>query len=274
MRRPFARKNTGLIVALVTAAVLFAGCAQSKNDKPNPEAAKQLLKLRGYEFDVPSFFAAADATDVWAVNTFLAAGINPNSTQQNGETVLMRASRRGHIAIMKALLSGGADVNAKDGNGHTALVSAADNRETAVANTLLADSRVDVNSRSANGAGILAIYVARNREDIVPELLKRGAQVDVQDQEGDAAMHGAALNGNVNLLRLLLEKGANPNIRNKVGGTPLMWAVSYGNSAATQLLLEKGADPAIKDVDGLTAADWAKKTKHTELIKIIEDAER
>ena len=60
---------------------LFAslvGC-ESRNEPPNPAAAKQLLKLRGYEFDEKSFLRAAATSDIISVNTFIAAGINPNA---------------------------------------------------------------------------------------------------------------------------------------------------------------------------------------------------
>lgn len=267
------RRNSYLLFVLLLV-LMPVGCSSSSEETTNPESAKQLLKLRGYQFDQAGFFAAADADDAWAINTFLVAGMNPNTAQANGETVLMQAARRGNIAIMKALLNRGADVNAKDMNGHTALVWAADNRNTAVANTLLAAPNVDVNARTSNDAGVLAIYVARNREDVVPALLERGATVNHQDKDGDAALHGAALNGNVALLQMLLDKGADPDLRNKFGGTALMWSASYGNVGATRLLLDKGADPTIKDEDGLTAADWARKNRQTELVRLLQGLEK
>ena len=280
MVEPTIRRLSGLnhtcllLWLLFPAAVLFAGCAQSSQERPHPEAAKQLLKLRGYEFDEKAFFAAADAGDLWAVESFLAAGMNPNAAVQSGETVLMQAAKRGNIELVRALLRGGADINAKDSKGYTALAWAADNRDTSVASILLADPRIDVNVRSATGAGILAIYVARGREDVLPMLLKKGADADTQDKDGDTPLHGAALNGNSDILRLLLENGADPNIRNNVGGTALMWAAAYGHPNASQLLLDKGADPAVKDVDGLTAADWAERNEHVDLARMLREAKK
>ena len=54
-------------------------CAPGR--QTNTEAAKQFLKLRGYNFDEKSFFAAAAASDVLAVNGFLAAGIDRDAEE-------------------------------------------------------------------------------------------------------------------------------------------------------------------------------------------------
>ena len=83
--------------------------------------AQRLLKLRGYEFDEKSFFAAAQARDMMAINTFLDAGINPNAQDADGRTVLIAAAARGDVEMVNKLLSRGADPNVKDKRGYTAL---------------------------------------------------------------------------------------------------------------------------------------------------------
>ena len=64
---------------LALCALLLAGCAVSGSDKPTPEQAKRFLKLSGYDLDEKSFLAAAAASDVTAVKSFLEAGLNPNA---------------------------------------------------------------------------------------------------------------------------------------------------------------------------------------------------
>ena len=92
---------------------LLTGCAPLAA-KPSPEAAKQFLKLRGYNFDEKSFLAAAAASDVLAVNAFLAAGIDPDAEDEiGGGTAMITAAARGDLAIVKTLLQGGADANRK-----------------------------------------------------------------------------------------------------------------------------------------------------------------
>src|SRR5688572_33168824 len=112
------------IVIFCLAFTLF-GCGSAGNDKPNPDASKQFLKLRGYNFDEKSFLSASAANDLIAVNAFLSAGINPNAKDpESGATALVSAAAHGDMETVKALLKGGADVNEKDKAGFTALLRA------------------------------------------------------------------------------------------------------------------------------------------------------
>jgi hypothetical protein len=57
------------------------------------------------------------------------------------------------------------------------------------------------------------------------------------EQPWQTALHTAAGDGNLDLLRLLLAAGADPNLRdNRFNGTAHGWAVYHGQDAAAQLL--------------------------------------
>ena len=94
---------------------MFPGCVERSATKPAPEAAQQLLKLRGYDFDEKSFRAAASARDIMAINAFFDAGINPNAQDEaDGRTALISAAARGDLEVVNVLVQRGADVNVKD----------------------------------------------------------------------------------------------------------------------------------------------------------------
>jgi ankyrin repeat protein len=266
------RKHTAATVLAFLVLFSLAACADSAPTKPTPEAAKQFLKLRGYDYDEESFLSAAKTSDVAAVNAFVAAGIDLNAKDADGATALISAAARGDAKIVAALLKGGADVNRKDQPGHTAIMRALEHKEDAVADLILAKPELDLNVQGGNGVTALMFYVWREREDVVPQLIERGAKLELQDAGGDTALHGAAQRGNARITELLLAKGANPNVKNKVGGTPLMWAAIYDHQDVARLLLEKGADPNLKDDDGLTAAAWAAKNKRTAMAELLNDA--
>jgi ankyrin repeat protein len=267
-------KTWGTATLLVVALTGLAGCGQTARPKPTPEAIKQFLQLRGYQFDGKGFLAAAAANDVVAVNGFLDAGIDPNVKDDDGATALISGAWHGNEEIVAALLRGGADVNLKDNAGFTAILRALQNKHDGVATSLLAEPKLDVNVQAPTGPTILMTYVWREENDIVKHLLARGANPNLHDEEGDTALHGAALRGNVDLLKLLLDAGANPNARNKLGGTALMWAGSYGAEEAARVLLERGADPSLKDNDGMTAAAWAAKNKRDDVAQFLRAAEK
>ncbi|HEX6043801.1 MAG TPA: ankyrin repeat domain-containing protein [Pyrinomonadaceae bacterium] len=261
-----------LVIVLLASVVLSFGCVE-RTTTPTPEAAQQLLKLRGYEFDEKSFYAAVSARDMMSINAFLDAGINPNAQNAtDGRTVLINAAARGDLEVVKVLVQRGADVNVKDKQGYTALFHAIEAMYDDVELVLLSQPGLDPNARGLNGTTALLKYVWRDRKDAVDVLLKRGADVNAQDADGDAPLHGAAENGNVEILNLLLDKGADPNVKNKLGGTPLMWAAVFGNETAAARLLERGADASLKDVEGMTALDWARKNKRDKAVAVLQRA--
>ena len=274
MKGFFRTKTLGQILIICLVFTLF-GCAAAVNEKPSPGAARQFLKLRGYNFDEKSFLSAAAANDVIAVNAFIAAGINPNAkNEESGAPALVSAAAHGDMEIVKALLTGGASVNERDKAGFTALLRALQSKQDEVADLLLGQQNLDLNAQGSNGVTVLMSYVGRDRTDIVENLLSRKADVNLRDADGDTALHRAAQHGNVNILEMLIAHGANPNAKNKLGGTPLMWAGVFGHEQAARLLLEKGADAGLKDNDGMTAAAWANKNKRDDVAHLLLEAEK
>jgi ankyrin repeat protein len=251
--------------------LLFSACADTRPTKPTPQAAQQILKLRGYEFNSKAFHEAIRDADQTAVTAFLDGGINVNEqVEPDGETALILAASRGDLNIVKQLLARNADPNINDKGNFTALFRALAGRHNEVAELILAQPKLDLNARGLNKVTALITYASRDSEDIVKDLINRGADVTLQDGDGDTALHLTVQNGNVNLTKMLLAKKAPVNVKNKVGGTPLMWAASTGNDELAQLLLENGADPSIKDEDGTTALGWATKNKRDKVIAVLK----
>lgn len=249
--------------------LLLSGCAKFEDGPATPENAKRVLKLRGYDFDEKSFFAAAQARDPLAINAFFDAGINPNAQNSDGRTVLISAAARGEIDVVNLLLSRGVDVNVKDNRGYTALAHALEARYQEVEEALLKRPELDPNVGGLLGRPVLLAYVWRDNQKATERLLALGANVNLEDKDGDTALHGAAETGNVEIIRMLLDKGANINAKNKQGGTPLMWAAVFGNDDAVRLLLSRGANASLKDNDGITALEWAGRNNRQSVVSLL-----
>jgi uncharacterized protein len=259
-----------LYLVIISGLLGLSGCARSGSRSAPTESAQRFLKLRGYEFDEKSFFAAAQERDLMAINAFLDAGINANAQDADGRTVLISAAARGDLEVVNALLTRGADPNVKDKRGYTALSHAVEAMYEDVVDALLNRPELDTNSRGLNGRPVLLAYVWRDNKERVEKLLAHGADVSAVDADGDTALHGAAKSGNVEIMRLLLDKGANPNATNRQGGTPLMWTAVFGHDAAARLLLSRGADASLKDNEGITAAEWAVRNKRDNVRVILK----
>ncbi|HEX3251259.1 MAG TPA: ankyrin repeat domain-containing protein [Pyrinomonadaceae bacterium] len=258
-----------LCLVIVGSLLATSGCAKPGSLGKTQESVQHILKLRGYDFDQKGFFAAAQARDLQAINAFIDAGMNPNAQDNDGRTVLISAAARGELDVVNTLLSHGVDINVKDKSGYTALSHAIDAMHDGVEEALLNRPELDPNCRGRNSRPALHAYVWRDNKDRVEKLLAHGADINMQDADGDTALHGAAQTGNVEIVRLLLDKGANPNAKNKEGGTPLMWAAVFGNDDAARLLLNRGANASLKDNDGVTAAEWAARNKRDSVVALL-----
>ena len=82
-----------------------------------------------------------------------------------------------------------------------------------------------------------AIHIYSSSRDVVPVLLKAGADPLAKNDEGNVPLHRLAHDA-------LLVAGV--NVRNPAGLTPLHYAALYGNEGAIEWLLAKGADPELR----------------------------
>ncbi|CAB0044791.1 unnamed protein product [Trichogramma brassicae] len=106
-------------------------------------------------------------------------------------------------------------------------------------------------------------------------LLKRGANPNLADADGFAALHILCYSSwdlVENFLKMNAEIGqtVNINIQSTVGNTPLHLAVSQGNEKVVELLLRQGADPNLANNDGGTALHLiCKRYGDNDLMKIL-----
>jgi hypothetical protein len=106
-------------IILTALLLLLTGCQQT------PEQARRELAELGVEFTAPVFHASAENGDVVVVELFLTAGMNPDITEEDGVTPLMRAVLKNNVGIARALLDSGAKVDIHEKDGMTLLDVAA-----------------------------------------------------------------------------------------------------------------------------------------------------
>lgn len=76
--------------------------------------------------------------------------------------------------------------------------------------------------------------------------------IDYQDDQGNALIHVAAQNGSKRLVKLCLRRGASLNLQNLNGQTALHFAFGYGYTDVGEYLISKGADDSVRNKDSLT----------------------
>jgi uncharacterized protein len=107
---------------------------------------------------------------------------------------------------------------------------------------ILVDAGADLNANSKNGANLRPINSAAACRDLdaayqmVSALLSGGADISAKQNGGFTALHSAAANGNVPLVKLLIERGADPHVLSDDKKTPLQFAQERNRTEIVELL--------------------------------------
>lgn len=124
----------------------------------------------------------------------------------------------------------------------------------------LLDDGVSPNAGGKKGDTPLILAVMLGRFGIAGELLRRGADPDLQNADGETAMIYAASapTGAETLIGLLVKYKASPHIADKHGDTPLRVAIGDDNIEAVQALCRTaGCTPADRNAAGYSALGHA-----------------
>jgi ankyrin repeat protein len=254
---------------------------------------------------------AARAGNADAVKLLLDRGADVNAREKyKGQTALMWAAAERHPAVVKLLLEHGADwkvlsfdretkmpklsaassVSPIARGGFTAFLFTAreGDIESAIA---MIEGGVDINQTDVDGTNALVVSIMNKKYSFAKFLLERGANPNLADIKGRAALYAAVDMRNedysalpsrkeddplpsLEIVKALLARGANPNVQLTKnlpgrsgmdsgdttldeGTTPLMRAARAGDAPVMLALLEKGADPKLTTKEGNTALMFA-----------------
>jgi E3 ubiquitin-protein ligase mind-bomb len=107
--------------------------------------------------------------------------------------------------------------------------------------------------------------------DVIQILLNHQADVEIEDKDGDRAVHHAAFGDEPAVMRLLQKAGADLNARNKRRQTALHIAVNKGHFNVVKTLLELGCHPSLQDSEGDTSLHDAISKEHDEMLAMLLD---
>lgn len=112
------------------------------------------------------------------------------------------------------------------------------------------------------------IKAAREGEkDHLLTLLKIGANINAQDEDGNTAVMAATQQNQVEIVQVLIAHGADINIRNKRLDNVLLYAGAEGLLQIVQLAIQAGADTTITNRYGGIAIIPACERGHIEVVK-------
>jgi len=115
----------------------------------------------------------------------------------------------------------------------------------------------NLNSRTANGMSPLMVAAQQGRLPVLEQLLEAGADVNLLNDDENAALWFACVSNNIDLLACLISAGADLDNQNVNGATCLIYAASTGKLGVVDTLIDAGADLSRQTLDGFTALDCA-----------------
>ena len=191
-----------------------------------------ILASAGAYEDMEEAIIQGDAPDAIAL---IKRGMDVNTVDREGNTLLFQAVRRDIPELVDYLIRHRARLNVRNRNGDTAVSIAAFKGNLSYVK-LLVDAGADVN---LYGWPPLAYAAYNGHAQIVDYLLKRGARIDATTENGSSALFFAARFGHIEVVELLLNK-ADPTIANENGDTAVDWAVKSENTDIADLLRAAG----------------------------------
>ena len=166
------------------------------------------------------------------------------------KTALIWAAETGSLAAIKVLLDCGANVNAQDDQSLSALRYAAANARTEIVQLLLERGADPELADWGGKTPLIAVAWGRpfslggrfynpspaDRERTASMLMDAGADASVKEHSGAAAIHYAAQNGYVELVKLLYRTGQCHHDLKWEGKTPLSLAMEQGHTSVVKYL--------------------------------------
>ncbi|KAM7368427.1 hypothetical protein PAMP_014649 [Pampus punctatissimus] len=133
----------------------------------------------------------------------------------------------------------------------------------------------EVDGRSDNGQTPLMLAAEQGSLEIIQELIRRGANVNLDDVDCWSALISAAKEGHVEVVKELLENSAYIEHRDmQYSVYPIIWAAGRGHADIVKLLLQNGAKVNCSDKvnllheqNSMTALIVAVKGGYTDVVK-------
>ncbi|CAN9507998.1 unnamed protein product [Ophioblennius macclurei] len=171
-----------------------------------------------------------------------------------------------NLSALRTHLDRFKEVDGRSDNGQTPLMLAAEQGSLDIVQELIRRG-ADINLDDVDCWSALLCAAKEGHGEVVKELLDNSAYIEHRDMGGWTALMWAAYKGREDVTELLLEHGANPNTTGQQYSVyPIIWAAGRGHANIVKVLLENGAKVNCSDKYGTTPLIWASRKGHFDCV--------
>ncbi|XP_048062318.1 kinase D-interacting substrate of 220 kDa B isoform X5 [Megalobrama amblycephala] len=171
-----------------------------------------------------------------------------------------------NLAAVKAHLDKFKEVDGRSDNGQTPLMLASEQGSLEIVQELIRRG-ANVNLDDVDCWSALIYAAKEGHVEVVKELLENSAYIEQRDMGGWTALTWASYKNRVEVAKILLETGANPNTTGlQYSVYPIIWAAGRGHAEIVKLLLEHEAKVNCSDKYGTTPLIWAARKGHYDCV--------
>lgn len=219
------------------------------------ELIKRGVKINTFDNNenTPLHYAALH-DNAYTIYFLIKKGALIDHSNNEGETPLHYAALRGNNDCVEALLSLDADINKTNIKGESALHYSIKSKNKNTMITLLKNG-IHTNICSYNGT---ALHYAVHDYNVLFDLILFGVDASLTDQYGRTVFHELAKTSSDNkeeIIKLISEHGVNINAIDNNGNTALHLAAIHQQYSTMKLLIKYGADDNIPNNNGQLATD-------------------
>ena len=127
----------------------------------------------------------------------------------------------------------------------------------------------DVTAQNEDGMTPLHWASRKGRAEAIDVLLQHGADATARDINKSTPLHHASIGGYVESVRVFLEHNVDSTAQDKNGWTPLHCASYEGHVGVTRTLLEHGVDATVRDRKGRTPLHRVSSEGNLEVILVF-----
>ena len=219
-------------------------------------------------YSSPSIGHAVSNNDISTTRKFIEQKANLNETDAHGKTPLHIAAWHGNNEIGKLLIENGARIEAKNSIQETPLHVAAWKGNIGFVK-LLVENNADIYAENNINQTPCELAIDENHIEVVDYFLENGFKINTEMSNYENMLLFSAAKGKLDVLKLLVDK-ISINYKDKFGRTALHYAAINNQVIIVKYLLSKNVNRRIKDIQDKTPLDIAKTNGYVEIIELLK----